>query len=132
VKSSNQVALGVLIFRGRIGIGSDHDSEDARRWSQAVAELGDKAVALAAGGAVVAGRFGAETLDRATAVFRPVDSDGDGIPDKAKATAAAENAVAAIKGAASGAADALGSMLRPKTDKSASFEQLRPDQAADD
>lgn len=127
VKSSNQVALGVLDFRGRIGLESGHDSENARRWSQAVTELGEKAVALTAGGAVVAGRFGAETLDRATEVFRSVDLDGDGIPDKSRAATAAENASAAVKGAASSATDAIGSILKRKADRKAS-EQLDPDQ----
>ena len=117
VKSSNKVAVGVLDFRGRLGITSGHESENARRWGQAVAEVRDKALVSASAGATVAGRIGAETFNRATKSFRAIDIDGDGIPDKPRALAAAENAGAAAKGAASGVTDAIGSLLRRRTDK---------------
>ena len=42
-------------------------------------------------------RFGAGAFDRAAEVFRPVDIDGDGIPDQPRAAVAAEGARAAIK-----------------------------------
>jgi hypothetical protein len=127
VKSSNQVAVGVLDFRGRLGIESGQESEVAKRWGQAVAEVRDKALASASEGVTVAGRFGTETLNRATESFRAVDIDGDGIPDKSRAAAAAENASAAVKGAASGATDAIGSILRRRTNKKASSEQSTPE-----
>lgn len=132
VKSSNQVVVGVLDFRGRLGIESGHESEVARRWVQAVAEVRDKALVAASGGVTVAGRFGAETFDRAAEAFRAVDSDGDGIPDKPRAAVAAENASAAVKGAASSVTDAIGSILRRKIDKRASSEKSTLDTGTDE
>jgi hypothetical protein len=95
VKSSNQVTTGVLDFRGRLGIESGHQAKDAKRWGQAAAEVRSKVLAAASEGANAAERFGAETFDRTTEVFRPVDIDG--IPDQPRAAAAAEEAGAAIK-----------------------------------
>ena len=57
---------------------------------------------------------GTEFLQRATEAFRPVDLDGDGIPDKPRAFTAAEDAGSAIKGAAAGAAGAVSSLFRRK------------------
>ncbi|WP_104194503.1 hypothetical protein [Cryobacterium sp. M25] len=131
VKSSNKVAVGLLEFRARLGIASRHESETAKRWGHAVSEARDKVLASASGGVTVAGRFGAETFDRATESFRAVDIDGDGIPDKPRAVAAAENASAAIKGATSGVTDAIGSILRRKSDKRASSGQSTPEAATD-
>lgn len=54
----------------------------------------------------------AELVERATEAFRSVDLDGDGIPDKARAQTAVEDAGSALKGAATGAAGALSSLLR--------------------
>lgn len=54
----------------------------------------------------------AEFLERATEAFRSVDLDGDGIPDKARARTAVEDAGSALRGAATGAAGAVGSLLR--------------------
>ncbi|TFD68212.1 hypothetical protein [Cryobacterium gelidum] len=132
VKSSNQVAVGVLEFRGRLGIASGNESESARRWGQAVADARDKAFASASGGVSVAGRIGAETFYRATESFRAIDIDGDGIPDKPRAIAAAENASAAVKGAASGVTGGIGSILRRRTEKKASSDQSTPDAAPDE
>ncbi|WP_228507613.1 hypothetical protein [Herbiconiux sp. VKM Ac-1786] len=119
VKSSNQLATGVHDFRQRLGIESGHESKVAKRWGQAVGDVRDKAVSTASGGVTAAGRFGAETFDRASGVFRSVDTDGDGVPDKARAAVAAENAGAAVKGAASNVNDALGSLFRRRVDKKA-------------
>lgn len=57
---------------------------------------------------------GIEFLQRATEAFRPVDLDGDGIPDKPRAFTTAEDAGSAIKGAAAGAAGAVSSLFRSK------------------
>lgn len=132
VKSSSQVVVRVLEFRGRLGIESGHESDVAKRWGQAVAEVRDKALASASGGVTVAGRFGAETLDRATEAFRAVDTDGDGIADKPRVAAAAENASAAVKGAASSATDAIGSIFRRKIGKRESSEPSTPEMATDE
>ncbi|KQZ06575.1 hypothetical protein ASD19_12645 [Microbacterium sp. Root53] len=67
--------------------------------------------ASASEGAAVAARVGASTLDRATEAFRAVDLDGDGVPDRPRAAVAAEEARAALKGAAAGVAGALGTLF---------------------
>lgn len=113
VKSSNQITTGVLDFRDRLGIESGHEAKDAKRWGQAAAEVRDKVLAAASEGANAAERFGAETFDRATEVFRPVDIDGT--PDQPRAAAAAGEAGAAIKGAAAGIAGAFGTLFQRKT-----------------
>jgi hypothetical protein len=115
VKSSNQVTTSVLDFRGRLGIESGHQAKDARRWGQAAAEARDKVLAAAFDRANAAERFGAETFDRTAGVFRSVDIDGDGTPDQPRAAAAAQEAGAAIKGAAAGMAGAFGTLLQRKT-----------------
>ena len=127
VKSSNQVVVGVLNFRGRLGLELGHESKVAKRWGQAVAEVRDMAFASASGGVSAAGRVGAETFERATEAFRAVDIDGDGIPDKPRVAVAAENASAAAKGAASSVTGAIGSLLSRKTDKWASSEKSTPE-----
>ncbi|MER7796600.1 hypothetical protein [Microbacterium sp. NPDC096154] len=111
VTSSNRVALGILDFRGRLGIESGHESKDARRWGRAAVEVGERMIASASEGATAAARLGTSTLDRATEAFRAVDIDGDGIPDKPRAATAAEEAGAAVKGAAAGVAGALGTLF---------------------
>jgi hypothetical protein len=44
VQSSNHVATGVHDFRRRLGIDSDHQSSEARRWVHAAAEVRDRAL----------------------------------------------------------------------------------------
>jgi hypothetical protein len=127
VKSSNQVAAGVLDFRGRLGIESGHESRDARRWVQAVGEVRDKALASASEGVTAAGRAGAESFDWAAGAFRAVDVDGDGSPDKSRVALAAGNASAAVKGAATSATGAFGSMFTRKTHKSSFSEAPIPE-----
>jgi hypothetical protein len=126
VKSSNQVTTGVLDFRGRLGIESSHQAKDAKRWGQAAAEVRDKVLAAASEGANAAERFGAETFDRTAEVFRPVDTDGDGTPDQPRAAAAAEEAGAAIKGAAAGIAGAFGTLFQRKTAASMVDDNVEP------
>ncbi|WP_409046905.1 hypothetical protein AB2L57_09290 [Microbacterium sp. HA-8] len=114
VKSSNHVAAGLHDFRGRLGLEPGSESKDAKRWSEAATEARDKVLATASEGVTAAGRFGSATVDRATEAFRAVDIDGDGIPDKPRAAAAAEEAGDAIKGAAVGVADAFGTLFKRK------------------
>jgi hypothetical protein len=108
VRSSNQVATDVLDFRGRLGIESSRETSEARPWRQAATEVRDRAFTATAEGADAARRLCAETFDQAAGALRAVDIDGDGIPDKPRALAAAEDAGSAIKGAAAGAAGAIG------------------------
>lgn len=122
VKSSNQVTFSVIDFRGRLGIESGRDATGAKRWSQAAAEVRDKVIASASEGVSAAGRFSTDTFDRATEAFRAVDVDGDGVPDKPRAAAAAEEAGAAIKGAAIGVAGAFGTLFKRRQAEGAPTE----------
>lgn len=126
VKSSNRVAAGVLDFRGRLGIESGHEAKEAKRWRQAFVEAGEKVRVSASEGAAAAARFSTSTVDRATEAFRAVDIDGDGIPDKPRAAAAAEKAGAALRGAGAGVAGAFGTLFARKQADATSTE------AADD
>ena len=117
VKSSNAVATGVLDFRGRLGIESGYESTSATRWTRAFAAAGQKMRTSAAEVAAAAALFSASQVDRATEAFRAVDTDGDGIPNKRRAVAAAEEASAAVKGAAAGVTGAFGTLFgRKRTD----------------
>lgn len=127
VKSSNRVAAEVHILRGRLGIEDGQEAEDAKRWRQAAGEAVEKVRVGSADGAVAAKRFGGQTLDRATEAFRAVDLDGDGIPDQPRAAAAAEQAGAAIKGAAAGAAGAVGNLFQRKRGAAARVDESHRD-----
>lgn len=130
VKSSNQVTSSVLSFRGRLGIESEQETRGAKRWGQAAGELRDKVITSASEGVSAAGRLGSDTLERATEAFRAVDIDGDGVPVKPRAAAAAEQAGAAIKGAATGVADAFGTLFKRKNAGGTSREGSEADTAA--
>lgn len=108
VRSSSQIATDLCTFRARLGIESGHQASEARLWGQAATEVRDKVLATTTEGVDAARRFGADTCDRAAEALRPVDTDGDGIPDKPRALSAAEDAGSAIKGAAAGAVGAIG------------------------
>ena len=123
VRSSTQVATGVVTFRERLGIESGHESADAKRWRQAAGEVMEKLRATGAEGAAAAKRFGDQKFDRATEMFRAVDIDGDGVPDQPRATAAAGQAGAAIKGAATGLAGAFGTLFQRKADGAKAAEE---------
>lgn len=114
VKSSNTVAAEVHDLRGRLGIEASHEAADAKRWGQAASEALDKVRVSTTESAVAARRRGEQTFDRAAEVFRAVDIDGDGIPDQPRAAAAAEQAGAAIRGAAVGVAGAVGTLFQRK------------------
>ena len=114
VRSSNHVATTVVTFRDRLGIESGHESQDAKPWRAAAGDVVEKVRVTGLDGAAAAKRFGDETLDRATQPFRAVDIDGDGVPDQPRAAAAADQAGAAIKSAASGLAGAFGTLFQRK------------------
>ncbi|WP_434810139.1 hypothetical protein [Microbacterium sp. bgisy189] len=108
VRSSKQVAIGLLDFRTRLGLeGQDADLE-AKRWHQAASEAGEKILTTVAGGASAAGRAGAEALDRVAGVFREVDLDGDGIADPSRAS----TALAGVKKSASAIAGGVAARLK--------------------
>lgn len=108
VRSSNQVSGSVHDFRTRLGIEAGSQSWMERQWVDAAVETWDVALVTGARGVDAAARLGGETLDRATEVFRSVDLDGDGVPDKPRALTAVADAGSAIQGAAAGAVDVIG------------------------
>ncbi|WOQ17114.1 hypothetical protein [Raineyella sp. W15-4] len=126
VTSSNQVSFGVLDFRGRLGIESGHESADAKKWGRAAGEVVEKVFVSTTEGAAAARRFGDQTFDRATEVFRSVDIDGDGVPDQPRASAAAEQAGAALKGAAVGVAGAFGTLFQRKKEATPTAQKSQP------
>ncbi|HEY5474204.1 MAG TPA: hypothetical protein VIK32_13565, partial [Candidatus Limnocylindrales bacterium] len=83
-------------------------------------------------GVAAARRLGSQTLDRTTEVFRSVDLDGDGIPDRPRALTAVADAGSAIGGAAAGAAGAVGNLLRRKRDTDALPHELASEPAAEE
>ena len=68
IESSNQVASSVHDFHERLGIESDRQSSETRRWVDAATEARDKALDTGAQGIGAARNLGAETLDRASSV----------------------------------------------------------------
>jgi hypothetical protein len=112
VRSSNVLSEGLMQFRSRVGIESDYEHVDARRWGRAVKETSDKVVGSGVIGARVAGRIGAKGLEQASEPFRAVDSDGDGVVDRPRARVAAEEAGEALKGAAAGVSYAIGTLFK--------------------
>jgi hypothetical protein len=68
IQSSNQVASSVHDFHERLGIESDHQSSETRRWMDAATEARDRAIDTGAQGVGAARNLGAETLDRASSV----------------------------------------------------------------
>ncbi|MGD1344272.1 hypothetical protein ACKUU1_00945 [Mycobacterium seoulense] len=65
VRSSNEIATGVVAFRDRLGIESGHAPSDAKRWGQAAGEVVNKALAAGAEGAAVAKDKAADLADAA-------------------------------------------------------------------
>lgn len=122
VRSSNVVSEDVHHFRGSLGIESSQESAGAKQWAEAAGEVRDRVVAATAEGATAVKRFGDDTAEQVAEVFRPIDTDGDGVPDKSRVAIAAEEAGVAIRGAATGVADAFGSL----------FKRSRPESAATD
>lgn len=85
VRSSNQVAADLIEFRARLGIESEAEASEAKRWGQAAAELRDKMLADTADGVDAARRLGADTLSHAAKALRPADVEGDIISEDSRA-----------------------------------------------
>lgn len=130
VRSSNQVTIGVITFRERLGIDSGQESTDAKLWKQAAGEVLERVRATSAEGAAAAKRFGDKKLERATGAFRSVDVDGDGVPDQPRAAAAAEQAGTVIKGAATGLAGAFGTLFQRKADSTNTAHEHEAERSA--
>ena len=108
---SNRVTRGVIDFHGRLGIESDHQLSDARRWGRAFGEVVDEARATGGRGAAAVRRAGGETLDRVTETVRSVEIDA--APGLARA--AAERARTGATGVAGRLTGALGSPFRQRS-----------------
>ena len=68
---------------------------------------------------------GDATLERATQPFRPVDIDGDGIPDDPRAAVAARQAGTALKDAASGLSAAFSTFTETKPKEGVESTDIR-------
>ncbi|QKW19416.1 hypothetical protein HUT16_10330 [Kitasatospora sp. NA04385] len=68
VHAGNQVAIAVTDFHARIGSEHDRQELDARRWTDAAAEVRDRALETGAEGVNAAVRLGNETFGRARTV----------------------------------------------------------------
>lgn len=101
VRSSSRIATNVLDVRARLGIESQHEVAEAKRWRTAAGEVRDRLVDV-----------GSDTIDRASDPFRKIDLDGDGVPDRSRAALAADEAGSALRGAASGVAGAVGTFFK--------------------
>lgn len=77
VRSSNEIATGVMGFRDRLGIESSDAPSDAKRWRQAAGEVVDKALATGSEGAAVA-------KDKATDLADAAKAGAMGLTDVAK------------------------------------------------
>lgn len=119
VRSSNDLSEHLTQFRGRVGIESDYEHADARRWGSAIKETSDKVVVSGVTGVRAAGRIGANGLERVSEPFRAVDSDGDGAADRPRVLTAAEEAGGALKGAAAGVSEAFGTLFKRERPRSA-------------
>jgi hypothetical protein len=86
VHSTNHVATTVVEFNGRLGIGRDRQSLNARRWLDAAVEVRDKVVdtgvevkgkvlETGAEGVGAAGRFGVEAFGRARSMIGKVSGE---------------------------------------------------------
>lgn len=106
VRSSSRVASDVVLFRDRLGIQTDEGAWDAKLWRQAADELRRKVATSATSGAGIAAD-----------AFRKIDTDGDGEADTRKVQAAARDAGAAVKEAASGVSGALGVLFSRSKDE---------------
>ncbi|MCV7227577.1 hypothetical protein [Mycolicibacterium komossense] len=77
VRSSNEIATGVVAFRDRLGIESSDAPSDAKRWRQAAGEAVGKALATGSEGATVA-------KDKATDLADAAKAGAIGLTDVAK------------------------------------------------
>jgi hypothetical protein len=87
VRSSNKVVTIVVDFRGRVGIESDREAAEARRWMEAAVDVRDKALAAGAEGAGAAKRLGTETIDKAqSAKEKALDTGAESVARASEAT----------------------------------------------
>lgn len=87
VRTSNHVASVVVEFQGRLGIESDRQEADAKRWLQAAADVRDKVLETGSGGVDAARQLGTETIDRARSVGgKALDSGSEGVARASEAT----------------------------------------------
>ena len=105
VNACNHAAIAIVQFEETLGIDSGRASLIARRWTEAVVDAKDRVVEVSTTGLSA----GKETVGRAVDMFRTVDLDGDGVPDKPQALTAVQNVGSAITGTAAGTAQAIGS-----------------------
>lgn len=77
VRSSNEIATGVVGFRDRLGIESSEAPSNAKRWRQAAGEVVDKALATGSEGAAVA-------KDRVTDLAGAAKAGAAGLTDVAR------------------------------------------------
>lgn len=75
VRSSGIAAVEVADFQTRLGITSEREAPDARRWLEAATEVRDKVLETGAEGADAARRLGETALGRAKAVTGKVTED---------------------------------------------------------
>lgn len=138
VKASNQVAVDVLDFRGRLGIESESQATEAKRWGQAAAEVRDGVFATTAEGLDAVRRHSAGAIEQAVDACREIDTARamSAVEDAGSAVksatgsavdtigAGATSAGSAIGGLANGATSAVGSLLRRRPDATASSGDL--------
>lgn len=74
VESSNHVAAGVHEFRELLGIGSEDESSEARRWREAAAERWDTARTTGASSVDTAKKFGGEARQQATSARNKISN----------------------------------------------------------
>jgi hypothetical protein len=81
VASSNHVFGAVVDFNATLGITSEQQSHEARRWAMAATDIRDKALETGAGGVGAAKRLGSASFGRARSVGGKVSSN---LVDKAR------------------------------------------------
>jgi len=111
VLSSNRVTQGVIDFHGRLGIESDHQLSDAKRWGRAFGEVVDDARATGGRGTAAVRRAGGEALERVSGTVRSVEIDA--APGLARA--AAERARTGATDVAGRLTGALGAPFRHRS-----------------
>jgi len=80
VHATNHVTTAVVDFHGRLGIATDREAWEARRWIDAAGDVRDRVVETGAGGLDAGRRLGGQTVDRARTVTSRLSS---GIAERA-------------------------------------------------
>lgn len=128
VQSHNVVTTDVAEFQRRLGITREQAELQARQWTVAAGEAWNSALEAGGQGLDAAGRFGGQAI----AVFRSIDLDGDGVPDKPRALSAVEGAGTAVAGAAGSAAEAAAGAASGAASAIRSWFRRKPDKAPTD